>query len=76
MFFSLCENLQKILVPTYVLNGRQPDQVSWSLRQLFGIGAGPACPLATTSIIYIDTTGRKNTLPPVQCSKKSYCSDL
>jgi hypothetical protein len=32
--------------------------VSWNLKQLFGIGAGPACPLAATSMIYIETTGQ------------------
>lgn len=36
---------------------RQPDQASWNLRQLFGFGASPACPLATSSIIYVDITG-------------------
>jgi len=36
---------------------RQPDQASWSLKQLFGMGASPACPLAATSMIFIDTTG-------------------
>jgi hypothetical protein len=40
-----------------VFDYRQPDQASWSLKQLFGIGASPACPLAATSAIYIDTTG-------------------
>jgi hypothetical protein len=33
-------------------NGNQ----DWSIKKLFGIGLSGACPLATMSNIYIDTT--------------------
>nr|CAD7571014.1 unnamed protein product [Timema californicum] len=35
----------------------------WSLRKLFGMGLGGACPLATMSNIYIDITSNKTETP-------------
>jgi len=46
-----------------VFNGR-PDMADWSLKQLFGIGVGPPCPLADVSQVYVDITDGKFELTP------------
>jgi len=47
-----------------VILNKKADNIDWSLKQLFGIGLTPACPLAETSSVFIDTTDAGYQLEP------------
>jgi len=51
---QLSQSLTAVFDPA-VYNGRA-DNTDWSVAQLFGIGLGPACPVADTSAVYVDLT--------------------
>jgi len=47
-----------------VILNKRADNIDWSVKQLFGIGITPACPLADTSAVFIDTTDAGYKLDP------------
>jgi len=59
---ELKQSISIIMDP--VLFNKKADKIDWSLKQMFGIGVAPACPLADTSAIFIDVTDAGYTLEP------------
>ncbi|XP_023323309.1 GPI transamidase component PIG-T-like [Eurytemora carolleeae] len=47
-----------------VIMNRKADNVNWSLKQMFGIGLTPSCPLSHTSTAFIDVTDAGYNLEP------------
>jgi len=43
---------------------KKPDMADWSIKDLFGMGVGPPCPLAFQSLVFVDVTGDKFNLGP------------
>ena len=50
------------------------DNMDWNIKRMFGIGVTPACPLADSSTIFIDTTDSSYQLDPPPTQFLSYGS--
>ena len=48
--------------------------MDWNIKRMFGIGVTPACPLADSSTIFIDTTDSSYQLDPPPTQFLSYGS--
>lgn len=48
--------------------------MDWNIKRMFGIGVTPACPLADSSTIFIDTTDSSYQLEPPPTQYLSYGS--
>jgi len=60
---ELSQSISLVFDPA-VYNG-QAEKTDWSLKHLFGIGVGSACPMADNSQIFVDISGGRFQLSPV-----------
>lgn len=59
---ELKQSLATVFDP--VIFNNAADKVDWSLKEMFGIGLTPSCPLAHTSAVFVDITDAGYVLDP------------